>query len=110
MRWQNASVSMIEDEKRLLRFLCSNAEDLSVRKELLQRLNKYSWRERDHQILFEAVSELLLAAPHQVLEHLPATLTRRGFPDISYSWLAGSPALDAAAVFALAEELLHASQ
>lgn len=108
MRSTNTSVSLIENEKQLLRFLCAR-ENLADRQKLCRQLSKYSWRERDHQILFEAIGELLPTAPRQILEQLPAALTRRGFPDISCDGLAGSSTWDAAAAVALAEELLRAS-
>jgi hypothetical protein len=109
MQPKNTSVSRIENEKQLLRFLCASGEAVPSRREVLQRLAKYSWRENEHQILFEAIGELLAAAPQQILEHLPAALTRRGFPDTSCESLATPSAVNAGAALKMAEDLLRAS-
>ncbi len=109
MHSKNTFVSRAENEKSLLRFLCANGQTVAQRRQVYRQLAQYSWRTNENQILFEAIGELLAAAPAQILSHLPATLTRRGFPDISCDALAGSCALDAAAAFELAEELLRAS-
>ncbi|MGB6484006.1 MAG: hypothetical protein WBE86_11025 [Candidatus Acidiferrales bacterium] len=110
MHSSEGSVSPIEAEKQLLRFLCANGEDSAARQKFWQRLSEYSWRDRDHEVLFETIGELLSSAPRQILAQLPAALTRRGFPDISCDFLFTPPQLSAAAALALAEELLRASQ
>lgn len=109
MHPKDTSVSRIEDEKQLLQFLCATSEDIGQRRKLFQRLSQYSWRDNEHQILFEAIGELLATAPQQIVAHLPAAITRRGFPEISCDALAESSGLNSAAAFALAEQL-HASQ
>ncbi|HKF51559.1 MAG TPA: hypothetical protein VKB26_04555 [Candidatus Acidoferrales bacterium] len=110
MHSKDISVSRIENEKHLLRFLCASREEIAQRQKLFQRLTQYSWLANDNQILFEAIGELLATAPQQILSHLPAALTRRGFPDISCDALAEPSTMNAPAAFALAEELLRASQ
>jgi hypothetical protein len=110
MHSHHTSVSLIENEKQLLRFLCASCENTADHRALCRQLSKYSWRDRDHAILFEAIGELLSAAPREILAHLPAALTRRGFPDMSCDWVAAPAELKADAAFALAEELLRASQ
>jgi hypothetical protein len=110
MRSDEPSVSRLEDEKQLLRFLCAPGEDVTERRNVCQRVNQYSWRDNDHGVLFETIGELLSAAPHEVLPHLPAALTRRGFPDLACDWLATPTRLNTNQAFALAEELLRASQ
>lgn len=109
MHSKDNSVSCSESEMQLLRFLCASGEDTSRRRKLLHQLAWYSWRDNDHRILFEAIGELLARNPQKVLEHLPAELTRRGFPDISCDALAVPPALDSDAALALAQKLLRAS-
>lgn len=109
MHPKDTSVSSIEDEKQLLQFLCATSEDIGQRRKLFQRLSQYSWRDNEHQILFEAIGELLATAPQQILAHLPAAVTRHGFPEISCDALAQSSGLNSASAFALAEQL-HASQ
>lgn len=110
MHSKDISVSRIETEKQLLHFLCASREDIARRRQLWQRLSLYSWRNSEHHILYEAIGELLATAPERILTHLPAALTRLGFPDISCDALANSPRTNAAAALALAEELLRASQ
>lgn len=110
MHSKNISVPRTENEKQLLCFLCASNEDASQRRELATRMSQYAWRSNDHQILFEAIGELLHTAPQEILHHLPAALTRLGFPDISCGALAQPPCVNSAAAFALAEELLRASQ
>ncbi|MFZ0640493.1 MAG: hypothetical protein WA020_10060 [Candidatus Acidiferrales bacterium] len=110
MRSSDNPFSPIETEKQLLRFLCASGEDVPARRRIFHQLSEYSWRDRDHRILFESIGELLSSAPRQILAHLPAALTRRGFPDISCDSLAAPGQLDEATALALAEELLRASQ
>jgi hypothetical protein len=110
MHSNDTSVSLIESEKQLLRFLCASDQNVAERQRVCRQLSKYSWRDRDHAILFEAIAELLSAAPREILAHLPAALTRRGFPDMSCDWLTRSAQLNGDEAFALAEELLRASQ
>lgn len=110
MHSKNTSVSRTKNEKRLLGFLCASNEDIAQRRQLFQRLSQYSWRDNEHQILFEAIGELLATAPQHIMSHLPAALTRLGFPDISCDALAESPCITSTTAFALAEELLRASQ
>lgn len=109
MQPKGTSVSRANSEKQLLQFLCASGEDIAMRRQLFQQLRRYSWRDNEYRILFEAIGELLATAPQQILDHLPAALTRRGFPDISCDALANSPRINSAAAFSLAEELLRAS-
>jgi hypothetical protein len=103
-------VSPIENEKELLRLLCANGVSIVDRQTLRRQLTCYCWRDRDHGVLFETIGELLSAAPREILAHLPAALTRRGFPDMSCDWLAAPSELNANEAFALAENMLRASQ
>lgn len=109
MQMKGSPAVCIESEKQLLRFLCASGGDIAHRRELVQKLRQYSWRDNDHRILFETIGELLARNSQTILDHLPAELTRRGFPDISCDALATPPALDSHAAFALAEQLLRAS-
>ncbi len=109
MHSNNNSVSCAEAEEQLLQFLCASAEDIAQRRRVLQRLSLHSWPDNDHRILFEAIGDLLSRNSQTILEHLPAELTRRGFPDISYDALSAPPVLNSAAALALAEKLVRAS-
>lgn len=110
MHSKSDSVSCATNEEQLLRFLCANAEDIAQRRELFQKLRQYSWRDNDHRILFEAIGELLARNSQNILEHLPAEITRRGFPDTSCHALSTPSSLSVKAALALAEKLAHASQ
>ena len=109
MHSKNTFVSRAENEKSLLRFLCANGQAVAQRRQVYQQVAQYSWRTNENQILFEAIGELLTVAPEQILTHLPAALTRRGFPDVSCDELAAPSHLHAAAALKLAEDLLRAS-
>lgn len=110
MHSKNNSVSCAETEEQLLRFLCASGEAIAQRREISHRLRQYSWCDNDHRILFEAIGELLERNPQRIIEHLPAELTRRGFPDISCDALVAPSTLNSEAALALAEKLLRASQ
>ena len=97
-------------EKQLLRFLCASAEDAMGRHTICDRLNKYPWLDADNQVLFETIRDLLLTVPREILLHLPAALTRRGFPDISCDLLETSMPISVAEAHALAETMMRESQ
>lgn len=109
MRSKNTFVSRYAIEQELLRFLYASTKHLGERRLVLQRLAPYSWCDNDHRILFEAIRELLARNSQEVLDHLPAELTRRGFPDISCDALAVPSALGSDAALALAEKLIRVS-
>jgi hypothetical protein len=109
MHANNNSVSRAETEEQLLRFLCASAAGVVQRREVFERLRRYSWRDNDHRILFEAIGDLLARNSQTILEHLPAELTRRGFPDISCDALSASCSLNMNDALALAEKLARAS-
>ncbi|MGC1106399.1 MAG: hypothetical protein WA876_07660 [Candidatus Acidiferrales bacterium] len=98
-----------EAETNLLQLLCDANANANTRGRLLQILASYRWSAPDNSVLFECIRDLFMHDPKQILTHLPAALTRRGFPDISCGALAEPPRVNAAAAFALAEELLRAS-
>lgn len=98
-----------ERERQLLRFLCASETDAAIRKSVARRLADYSWRDADHEILFEAIGELLARDPRHILSELPAAITRRGFPDIACDWLAEDSGMDSADAMEIVEELLRAS-
>lgn len=110
MHSNDNSVSCAETEEQLLRFLCANGESIAQRREVFHRLRQYSWRDNDHRVQFEAIGELLARNSQNIFEHLPAELTRRGFPDISCDALSARSSLDTKAALALAENLVRASQ
>ncbi len=102
--------SIPSDETQLLRFLCATGENIAQRRRVWQQLSVYSWRDNDHRILFETIGELLARNSQAILDHLPAELTRCGFPDISCDALFVPAALNSEAALALAEKLVRASQ
>jgi hypothetical protein len=104
------AISVAKSEIKLLQFLSDANANPSERGEVAQVVKHYRWSVPDNTILFECICELLLAAPRQILAHLPAALTRRGFPDISCDALAGPSPMNTDEALALAQQLLRASQ
>ncbi|HEV2287711.1 MAG TPA: hypothetical protein VGR81_02025 [Candidatus Acidoferrales bacterium] len=99
----------MESERQVLRFLCAGGADAAAQQNVARRLADYSWRDADHEILFEAIGELLAREPRRILRELPAAITRRGFPDIACEWLAEDSAMDSTDAMELTEKLLRAS-
>jgi hypothetical protein len=73
----------IRQERQLLQFLCLPTASGALRTRILRHLSAYPWQDPDHQVLFEALSELSAVPSHEFRTLLPAQLTRKGFPDIS---------------------------
>ncbi len=96
-------------ETALLQFLCDAQMDRTARLALLRTLDSYDWSVPDNTIFFECIRELF-ARDAAILEHLPAALTRRGFPDMPCEFLAQPAGLNAVSALALAEKLLHRSK
>ncbi len=68
------------DELQALRTLCDEAATGEERQRLLRSLEKYSFIEPEHQVVFESVRALLVRGPVR-LEQLRVHLNNRGFPD-----------------------------
>jgi hypothetical protein len=99
----------IQQELQLLRFLCLPAASGAHRTRILGRLSRYSWREPDHQVIFEALFELSAAPLHELRALLPGQLTRKGFPDISLDVCFQPPDLSPDEAEELAHSLGHAA-
>jgi hypothetical protein len=100
----------IEQEIQLLQFLCLPDAPGAHRTGVLRRLSRYSWREPDHQVIFEALSEISSAPPHELRALLPAQLTRKGFPDMSLDLYFQPPDLSPDEAQELAHSLGHAAR
>jgi hypothetical protein len=74
----------IQQELRLLQFLCHPAPPVALRTRILRHLSGCRWQEPDHQVLFEALCEISTAVPRDLRALLPAQLTRKGFPALSF--------------------------
>lgn len=103
MQVDKRPVAREDIEKHLLRFLCASAEEVMARRTMCDRLSTYPWLDADHQVLFETIGDLLLTVPCEIVSHLPAALTRRGFPDLSCDFLHEPCTLDTASALTLAE-------
>ena len=68
-------------EVQVLGTLCSLAVTSEQRDELAQALNRYSFLEPEHEIIFESIRALLL---HHWFSYksLAVNLNNRGFPDV----------------------------
>jgi len=103
-----SSGSRADKETRLLQFVCDAAEDKSVRGNVIRMLADYAWLDADNEILFEAIRQLFAQSPREILNHLPAELTRRGFPDLPWEPLKQRSRVASFEAVALAAELLRA--
>ncbi|HKV27960.1 MAG TPA: hypothetical protein VJN90_06780 [Candidatus Acidoferrales bacterium] len=106
----NLADSRAEREIRLLRFICDATRDKSEREILIRVLADYAWLDADNEILFEAIRGLFSRNTQDILSHLPAELTRRGFPDLPWEPLRQRSTLTAAEARALAGELIQAAK
>lgn len=102
--------SRADKETRLLQFVCDANEDKSARGNVIRMLADYAWLDADNEILFEAIRRLFAQSPRDILAHLPAELTRRGFPDLPWEPLKQCSRLASAEAVALAGELLRAAK
>lgn len=99
--------SRADKEMRLLQFVCDATEDKSVRGNVIRMLADYAWLDADNEILFEAIRQLFAQSPREILAHLPAELTRRGFPDLPWEPLKQRSRLADVEAVELAAELLR---
>lgn len=99
--------SRAEKEMRLLQFVCDANEDTPSRGDVIRMLADYAWLDADNEILFEAIRELFARNSRDILDHLPAELTRRGFPDLPWEPLKQHSRLAGAETVELAAELLR---
>jgi len=102
--------SRADKETRLLQFVCDATEDQPARESVIRMLADYAWLDVDNEILFEAIRQLFAQSPRDILSHLPAELTRRGFPDLPWEPLKHRSRLAAVGAVELAGELLRATK
>lgn len=102
--------SRADKETRLLQFVCDAAGNKSARGNVVRMLGDYSWLDADNEILFETIRELFARNSRDILDHLPAELTRRGFPDLPWEPLKQRSRLAGVEAVELAGELLRAAK
>jgi hypothetical protein len=73
---------ILDAERRILSLLCQTPARGAIRNELERAVADYSWREHEHQVIFEALQEISRSDSKTIREQLPARLTRKGFPDL----------------------------
>jgi hypothetical protein len=78
-------------ERRVLRALCQGTGQGSVKALARSVLAGYRWRDPVHAVVFDLVMSFPVSDAAAVKEHLPARLTRRGFPDFDLAALFSSP-------------------
>jgi hypothetical protein len=93
---------VIEMERQILGALC-RVEHGEPLRQLARELRFYCWREPAHEAIFEVLMALPAASPEIIREQLPARITRRGFPDVSWEQLFQYPAIP----MSEAEELMR---
>lgn len=102
--------SRADKETRLLQFICDATDDQPARESVIRILADYAWLDVDNEILFEAIHGLFARNSRDILNHLPAELTRRGFPDLSWEPLNQRSRLAGVEAVALADELLRSAK
>ena len=102
--------SRADKETRLLQFVCDATEDQPARGNVIRMLADYAWLDADNEILFEAIRGLFARNSRDILNHLPAALTRRGFPDLPWEPLKHRSRLAAVEAVEMASELLRATK
>lgn len=102
--------SRADKETRLLQFACDATEDKPARVNVIRMLADYAWLDADNEILFEAIRELFARNSRNILDHLPAELTRRGFPDLPWEPLKQRSRIAGVEAVELAGELLRAAK
>ena len=78
-----SGVRLLSLETRLLREICASTTGADLAR-IAGQLHDYSWRNRDHQIVFEALTRIKFVAGSSLREQLAAETTRMGFPDIDW--------------------------
>jgi len=104
------AISRTDKETRLLQFVCDANEDKPTRGNVIRLLADYAWPDADNEILFETIRRLFAQSLHDILSHLPAELTRRGFPDLPWEPLTQRSRLASVEAVELAGELLRAAK
>ena len=102
--------SRADKETRLLQFVCDATKDKSARANVIRMLADHAWLDADNEILFEAIRQLFTQSPREILTHVPAELTRRGFPDLPWEPLKQRSRLTGDEAIELAGELLRAAK
>lgn len=69
-------------ERRLLAALCQPGLDGDARSSLLDRLQRHTFADPDHQVIFRALTLISTREPAEVPSALAQAVTRLGFPDV----------------------------
>ena len=76
--------SIVETERLVLCALCQGTPEGSVQETAKLVLQNYCWREPLHQLVFNVLVSIPSESPEMIRNHLPARLTRTGFPDVPW--------------------------
>ena len=102
-----SELSETQMEKLLLRAMCQAAAGDHVWAIAARTLGTYRWRDPLHEALFAVLREIRSRNPLDLREHLPAALTRRGFPDVDWDEFFQPVALSAEEAKILVERLIN---
>jgi hypothetical protein len=83
-------VNQLHLEFLALSLLCQFT-DSSLRSELTHLLRSHSFLSPDHHAIFTALQSIPSHSPDEIQHHVPAALTRLGFPDIDTTPLFSPP-------------------
>jgi hypothetical protein len=86
------AMAVVQAERLILRALSTHRMEPIEWIEIDRKLARYSWREPDHAVIYEAMVKARSRDPKHWQEQLPAQTTRMGFPDLDWeSFLRLSP-------------------
>ncbi|MBZ5662833.1 MAG: hypothetical protein LAO08_20730 [Acidobacteriia bacterium] len=71
----------MEDELKILRWLCDEAVSREERSRLIESHSSHAFLEAEHQVVFESIQALFPRGPISAAR-LIGHLTNRGFPDV----------------------------
>jgi hypothetical protein len=82
---------------------------LKARKDLLNKLAEYCWRDPENRVVYEAMKRLAGCDVTSLRERMPAEATRMGFPDVDWERYFQHDGIQATDVVGLVEELMRAA-
>ncbi|MGH9434582.1 MAG: hypothetical protein ACRD06_01130 [Terriglobia bacterium] len=81
---EEPNLHIIDAERSILRIFCQGFPDGPVHDDVWLRARNHRWYEAEHQVIFDALSTLRHRRDAAIRAHLPAELTRVGFPDTAW--------------------------
>jgi hypothetical protein len=105
MPHNRSSNTISELEREILRALCGRECLEHNWTRLAGQLARYSWREPDHRVVYEALTAIQCRDSKMRRDQLAAQATRMGFPDVNWSLYLATEELSARRIQALIRRL-----